>query len=39
LFEGHIMDELDGEKPSVDLIGDLMLGHRDAARVEGRGAV
>lgn len=39
LFEGQIMDELDGEKPSVDLIGELMLGHRDAARVEGRGAV
>jgi len=39
LFEGQIMDELDGEKPSVDLIGELMLGHRETALMEGEGAI
>ena len=31
MFEGQIMGELDAETADVDLIGELMLGHREAA--------
>jgi ABC-type uncharacterized transport system ATPase subunit len=33
MFEGQIMGELDAETADVDLIGELMLGHREAARM------
>jgi len=33
MFEGQIMGELDAETADVDLIGELMLGHREAAEM------
>jgi simple sugar transport system ATP-binding protein len=33
MFEGQIMGELDAETADVDLIGELMLGHRQVADV------
>jgi len=39
MFEGQIMGELDGESADVDLIGELMMGHREAAGMAAGGAV
>ncbi len=39
MFEGQIMGELNGENADVDLIGELMLGHREAAEMAAGGAV
>lgn len=39
MFEGQIMGELDGESADVDLIGELMMGHREAAGMVSEDAV
>ncbi len=39
MFEGQIMGELDGQNVDIDLIGELMLGHREAAGMATGGAV
>jgi len=39
MFEGQIMGELDGQNADIDLIGELMLGHREAAGMAAGGAV
>jgi simple sugar transport system ATP-binding protein len=39
LFEGQIMGELDGERVDVDLIGELMMGHRESAGIVAGSAI
>lgn len=39
MFEGQIMGELDGQNADIDLMGELMLGHREAAGMAAGGAV
>jgi len=39
MFEGQIMRELNGENADIDLIGELMLGHREAAEMAAGGPV
>ncbi len=39
LFEGQIMGELDGESADVDLIGELMMGHRESAGIVAGSAI
>ncbi len=35
LFKGEIMGELEGESADVNLIGELMMGHREALKIAG----
>ena len=39
MFEGQIMGELDAKSADVGLIGELMLGHREAAELAAGGTV
>jgi len=39
MFEGQTMGELDAETADVDLIGELMLGHREAVGMAAGGIV
>jgi simple sugar transport system ATP-binding protein len=39
MFEGQIMGELNAETADIDLIGELMLGHREYVEMEAGGAV
>jgi simple sugar transport system ATP-binding protein len=39
MYKGEIMGELEAEFADVNLVGELMLGHRDAIRMEDGGAV
>jgi ABC-type uncharacterized transport system ATPase subunit len=38
MYKGDIMGELEAESADVNLIGELMLGHREATRVATGGA-